>query len=227
MVEASTTTVAGALGNPGAPPTHERAAALEGPAVAELAAPPEPGPEPGASVMSASPKQSDDAFADIVAAEHDRAFRLAYLLAGDRHAAEDALAEAFARTYEKWRAGKVGDVGPYLRRAVHNQVKNQHRAMARLRRHEHRRRADDRGQGTATGQVAARDAIVDLLDKLAYRQRAAIVLRYYEDCSEAEIADALGCRPGTVKSLISRGLATLREHAEHAGLDLVDAGDAA
>lgn len=177
--------------------------------------------------MSASQGRDDEAFADIVTAEHDRAFRLAYLLAGDRHAAEDALAEAFARTYEKWRAGKVTDVGPYLRRAVHNQVKNQRRAMARLRRHEHRRRGDDRGRGTPAGHVAARDAVVDLLDQLTYRQRAAIVLRYYEDCSEAEIADALGCRPGTVKSLISRGLATLREHAEQAGIDLVDAGDAA
>lgn len=168
-----------------------------------------------------------EAFAEIVAAEHDRALRLAYLLAGDRDAAEDAVAEAFARTYEKWRAGKVGDVGPYVRRAVHNQVKNQRRAIARRRAYEQRRRGDDRGQAGPTGQVAARDALLDLLERLPHRQRAAIVLRYYEGCSEAETAEALGCRPGTVKSLTSRGTQALRQHAEAAGLDLADAGDAA
>lgn len=160
-----------------------------------------------------------DGFADVVAAERDRALRLAFLLAGDRDAAEDALAEAFARTYEKWQAGKVDDVGPYLRRAVHNQVKNQRRSLARLRRHEQRRRADDRGAVTPADRAAARDTVVDLLERLPYRQRVAVVLRYYEDCSEAEVAEALGCRPGTVKSLVSRAMGTLREQAVEAGLD--------
>lgn len=171
--------------------------------------------------------RDEAAFSAIVRAEHDRALRLAYLLAGDRERAEDAVAEAFARTFEKWRAGKVDDVGPYVRRAVHNQVKNQRRSLARLRRHEERRRGDDRGQGSPEGRTAARETVVDLLERLPYRQRAAIVLRYYEDCSEAEIAEALGCRPGTVKSLVSRGLQALREHADDVGLDVADAGDAA
>jgi RNA polymerase sigma-70 factor (sigma-E family) len=185
------------------------------------------GGQPVAACPRAMSAGEPEAFAEIVAAEHDRALRLAYLLAGDRDAAEDAVAEAFARTYEKWRAGKVGDVGPYVRRAVHNQVKNQRRAIARRRAHEQRRRGDDRGQAGPTGQVAARDTLLDLLERLPHRQRAAIVLRYYEGCSEAETAEALGCRPGTVKSLTSRGTQALRQHAEAAGLDLADAGDAA
>ena len=73
-----------------------------------------------------------ESFAAVVDAEHERTLRLACLLAGDRDLAEDATAEAFARTYEQWVAGRITDVGPYLRRAVVNQVKNQRRSLARL-----------------------------------------------------------------------------------------------
>jgi RNA polymerase sigma factor (sigma-70 family) len=58
------------------------------------------------------------------------------------------------------------------------------------------------------------EPLLDALATLNERQRVAIVLRYYEDLSEADIADALGCRPGTVKSLLSRGLTQLREVIE-------------
>lgn len=169
----------------------------------------------------------DDAFAPIVATEHDRVLRLAFLLAGDRHAAEDAVAEAFVRTYEKWRAGGVERVGPYLRQAVVNQVRNQRRSLARLRRHEDRRHADDRGQALTAEQVAARATLEELLDRLPYRQRAAIVLRYFEDCSEAEIAEVLDCRRGTVKSLLFRGMDALRGHAAGTDLERADAGGGA
>lgn len=166
-------------------------------------------------------------FARVVEAEHGRALRLAYLLAGDHDAAEDAVAEAFARTFPKWQAGRVHQVGPYIRRAVHNEVRNQRRAAGRQRGHEQRRRADERGPATPAGRTTTRHVVLDLLDRLPHRQRAAIVLRYYADCSEAETAAALGCRPGTVKSLVARGLATLRQHADEAGLEGVDAGEAA
>ena len=161
----------------------------------------------------------DDHFAELVAAEHDRALRLAALLAGDRAAAEDAFAEAFARTYEKWRAGRVDAVGPYLRRAVVNQVKNQRRSLARLRTFEQRRAGDDRGAASVGDRIADADAVVRWLSDLPYRQRAALVLRFYEDCTEREVAEALGCRPGTAKSLVSRGLAALRERARAEGVD--------
>jgi len=56
--------------------------------------------------------------------------------------------------------------------------------------------------------------MLDALDRLPARRRAAIVLRFYEDLAEADIAQVLGCRPGTVKSLLSRGLAQLRKEVE-------------
>ncbi len=157
-----------------------------------------------------------ESFAAVVDAEHERTLRLACLLAGDRDLAEDATAEAFARTYEQWVAGRITDVGPYLRRAVVNQVKNQRRSLARLRQFEARQFGDGRGARRDDEQVVAADTVVALLARLPHRQRAALVLRYYDDQSEAAIAEALGCRRGTVKSLLSRGLATLRAEAARA-----------
>ena len=154
----------------------------------------------------------------MVQAEHERALRLACLLAGDRDLAEDATAEAFARTYEQWLSGRIDDVGAYLRRAVVNQVKNQRRSLARLRRFESRSFGDGRGRRCDADQVAVEHAVVALLARLPHRQRAALVLRYYDDQSEAAIAEALGCRRGTVKSLLSRGLSALRAQAERDGL---------
>jgi RNA polymerase sigma factor (sigma-70 family) len=69
--------------------------------------------------------------------------------------------------------------------------------------------------------------MMELLDRLPQRQRAAIVLRYYEDLSEAQTAAALGCRQGTIKSLVSRGLSTLREQLEDAPIEAVDVAEPA
>ena len=69
------------------------------------------------------------------------------------------------------------------------------------------------GEAPGSTELGA-DEVVDALAKLPMRQRAALVLRYYEDLSEADIAEALGVRPGTVKSLLSRGLDQLREVIE-------------
>lgn len=166
--------------------------------------------------------RDEQAFAGVFDEEHDRAMRLACLLAGDRDLAEDAVAEAFVRTFERWRAGKIDRVGPYLRQAVVNQIKNQRRSLARRRRHEERKRADDRGQPPTAERVAARETVEALLERLPYRQRAAIVLRYYEELSEAETAEALGCRCGTVKSLVSRGMDALRAHLTADELERAD-----
>lgn len=185
------------------------------------------GRQPGRDSGDRPGRRDEQAFSRIVEAEHQRAFRLACLLAANRDAAEDAVAEAFARTFPRWQAGKVEQVGPYLRQAVHNEVKNQWRATRRRGHHEEHRRGDHRGAATPAGRITARHALLDLLDRLPPRQRAAIVLRYYADCSEADTAAVLGCRPGTVKSLVARGLTTLRRHAENVGLEHVDAGEAA
>jgi RNA polymerase sigma factor (sigma-70 family) len=97
-------------------------------------------------------------------------------------------------------------------------VKNHHRRQAIERRFLSRSTAPDDVPGPE-GQLVDRHAIVAALGRLSERQRAAIVLRYYEDLSEDAIAQTLRCRPATVRSLIARGVRSLREHL----LEAVDA----
>jgi RNA polymerase sigma factor (sigma-70 family) len=128
--------------------------------------------------------------------------RLAYLLVGSEAVAEELVQDAFLRV-----RGPVEQVErpvPYLRQAVVNACRNHHRHRA----------VERRGAARLAGGDGAEpelEHLADALGRLTDRQRAVLVLRYYVGCSEAEIADALGCRPGTVKSLSSRALAALRE----------------
>lgn len=138
-----------------------------------------------------------------------RAKRTAFLLTGDAEAAADVLHDAFVRL-----SGRFVDVrrpevfATYLRRTIVSIVRTRHRSATRERRHLERHGAPPASVDVdIAGSLAVRDALL----KLTVRQRAAVVLRYYEDLPESEIADALRCRPGTVKSLLSRGLGTLRE----------------
>lgn len=128
--------------------------------------------------------------------------RLAYLLTADRGAAEDLVQDAFAGLLRHF--DTVENPRAYLRVTLVR--------LAGRRRHREQRRAD------AHRLVARRDAVsddanemFDAIAKLPPRQRAVVVLRYYEGLSEREIGDALGCAPGTVKSLASRALDRLRE----------------
>jgi RNA polymerase sigma-70 factor (sigma-E family) len=153
---------------------------------------------------------SDD-FADVFAAHHADALRLAYLLCGDRHRAEDAVAEAFVNVYRRWSKGEVDQPRAYIRRAVVNEVNSRFRRLAVERREAAKQRGDERGQRTVEDQLADSDEMFRALRRLPERQRTAIVLRYYNDLSEAEAADAMGVSPGTVKSSVSRGLDRLRD----------------
>lgn len=156
-------------------------------------------------------RDATDEFASVYAAHRVRAVRLAYLLTGDPEQAEDLVSEAFARVYPRWRQGRVADVGPYLRRAVVNQANSRLRRRYLERRESVRRAGDDRGVRRVDEHTADHDAVWGALLRLPARQRAAVVLRYYEDLSEAETAEALGVGVGTVKSQVSRGLDRLRE----------------
>jgi RNA polymerase sigma-70 factor (sigma-E family) len=143
----------------------------------------------------------------------DEAARLAYLLTGDRALAEDIAQDAFVRL-----AGRLahlrdqGAFGPYLRRTVVNLSRSY------FRRRKVERAYLDRARGAlGHGEPGVRDRSVEdrevlwaAMGRLSARQRAAIVLRFYEDLSEAQIAEILRCRPGTVKSLVSRALEALR-----------------
>ena len=151
-----------------------------------------------------------DDFADVYAAHHHDAVRLAYLLCGDPYRAEDAVADAFVKMYRQWRLGRIIQPRAYLRRAVVNEVNSRFRRLALERRHAAVRSGDDRGARASDEQAADADEMITALAKLPARQRTAIVLRYYLDLSEQDAAAAMGVSVGTVKSSVSRGLDRMR-----------------
>lgn len=158
---------------------------------------------------SAAP-QATASFEEVVRDRYDDLLRLAWLLTGDRHQAEDAVAEALAKALRRWDANRIRDPGAYLRRAVVNEVNSAFRRLRTRRAHQDRRHGDDRGQRPADDQVVDEDMIGWALTKLPARQRAAVVLTYYEQLSHREAAATLGCSVGTIKSNCSRGLDRLR-----------------
>ena len=140
--------------------------------------------------------------------------RTAILLTGSREAGEDLLQAALERLLGHWRTIEGSPEG-YLRRTLY------HLASDGWRRQRAWRKQFTLLQSTAdlatedsTAQVDLRDALVRLIVQLPPRQRAVIVARYWEQLSEAEAAELLGCSEGTVKSTASRGLRRLRELAE-------------
>jgi RNA polymerase sigma-70 factor (sigma-E family) len=161
-----------------------------------------------------SPVAMSADFADVFAAHHAEALRIAYLLSGDRQRAEDAVSEAFVKVYRRWRSGGVDNPRAYIRRAVVNEVNSRFRRLALERREAAKRRGDDRGQRSTEDQAADQDEVFRALQRLPERQRTAIVLRYYNDLSEAETAEVMGVSTGTVKSSVSRGLERLRQVME-------------
>lgn len=155
--------------------------------------------------------------------------RTAVLLAGGREAGEDLLQGALERMLRHWRRIE-GDPEGYLRRTLHNLAADGWRRQ-RTRRNLLRllTPAAEAATGDVMAEVDLRDALVRLLAQLPARQRSVLVLRYFEQLSEAEAARVLGCSAGTVKSAASRGLARLRElaaswPAEALGLHSTDAG---
>jgi RNA polymerase sigma-70 factor (sigma-E family) len=159
-----------------------------------------------------------DSFAAVFNAHHRQAVRLAYLLTSDPHQAEDVVAEAFAKVYVRWQRGDVRDVGAYLRRAVANEANSKLRRRYLERREAQRRAGDDRGVRTVDDVAADHDQVWQAIQRLPDRQRKAVVLRYYEDLSETETAEILGCSVGTVKSQVSRGLARMQELLAASGM---------
>lgn len=157
---------------------------------------------------------TDTDFAEAVNAYYDDALRLAWLLTSDRDRAEDAVGEALAKCLRRWRRQEVRDPRAYIRRAVVNEVNSGWRRLIREREGQQRRHGDDRGPQQPDQQVADRDVVATALRKLPPRQRAAVVLYYYEGLPQQEVADALGSSVGTVKSNVSRGLENLRAQLE-------------
>jgi RNA polymerase sigma factor (sigma-70 family) len=155
--------------------------------------------------------------------------RLARVLVDSPQIAEDLVQDAFVHLHRHW--GGVSDPGAYLHRSVVNACRSHHRRAWRER---PRTTRSDRLSGSLEagrpGSGLGRDVVDGAAEQgrsddagvlgaalatLPYRQRAALVLRYYSDLPDAEIAVALGCRPGTVASLVHRGLERLREVVDH------------
>jgi RNA polymerase sigma-70 factor (sigma-E family) len=134
--------------------------------------------------------------------------RLAYLIVGDGAQAEELVMDAFVRTFVGWRRIRdLDNADRYLRRAVVNLS----RSRNRRRQTEERSALEDPPTMAFSLDADPEDARVvwDAVRALPHRQRAAVVLRYYEDLPEADIADTLGCSVGTVKSQLSKARASL------------------
>jgi RNA polymerase sigma-70 factor (sigma-E family) len=146
----------------------------------------------------------------LVAERGDQLLCTAALLAGSREAGEDLLQEGLMRLLRHW-PRIAGDPERYLRRTLCNLAIDGWRRQGTWRQRQRMLQAVPADGVDGTVAVDMRDALVRLLLQLPPRQRSLIVLRYWEQLSEAEVAEVLGCSIGAVKSGTSRGLARLRE----------------
>jgi RNA polymerase sigma-70 factor (sigma-E family) len=160
------------------------------------------------------PHDEDEGFEQFVRARSTALLRLCHVLTGDRGKAEDLLQTALANCYRHWsRVVAHGHEEGYVRTAI----VNAHISSARKRRFQeilaHRLPEHDGGRDPAET-ISQRDLLRRLLDGLAPRTRAAVVLRHYVGLTEQETADTLHCSVGTVKALTFRGLKQLRKGME-------------
>jgi RNA polymerase sigma factor (sigma-70 family) len=145
-------------------------------------------------------------FVDLYTTAYLPMVRLGHLLTGSNEVGEEVAQEAFSAAYRRF--GTLDNPGGYVRRSVVNGCRSWHRRQAI------ERRVLARSAPVAAAVDRAPSELLDALATLPFRQRAALVLRFYEDRTMDDIAAALGCRTGTAKSLVSRGLARLREVVE-------------
>lgn len=153
-------------------------------------------------------------FDDYVRARGGALLRFAYVLCGDSHRAEDFVQEALLRCSRKWRRIENG-AGPdaYVRKAILRQYLSWRRRKSAAEHVSDQIEPADRRRD-ASDSLGERDAIWRMLVQLPRRQRAVLVLRFYEDLPTDEIAALLGMRPATVRVHASRGLEQLRRHPD-------------
>lgn len=159
-------------------------------------------------------KEVEADYVDFVTHQANSLCRTAYLLCGDWKRAEDATQEALIRLYRVWgRIQRKGSVGSYARKVVVSTT------LDGLRRKSSREVvggdsffAAEVDPGDPLGMLENRLVITQALAELPTRQRACVVLRYFDELSVDETAAVLGCRPGTVKSQTMRALDKLRNH---------------
>lgn len=140
----------------------------------------------------------------------DRAVRLAFLMTGDRQQAQDIAQDAFVKIGGRFADLRDPEAFPaYLRVTVLNLSRGHLRKLRTQRSYLEKARPESH-QGDRAPDIEERDEMWRALQELPHRQRAALVLRYYDDLSEQQTAEALGCTLSAVKSLVSRGLEDLR-----------------
>lgn len=139
---------------------------------------------------------------ELYRTQRSSAVRLATALTGDRAVAEEIVQDAFLEVSRRW--DRLDNPAAYLRTALVNRSRSHHRRLGTMRR---------RQPPTPPLQVEAPelDELWAVMVRLPHRRRVALVLRFYEDLSIDEIARIMKCRPGTVSSLLHRGLADLRK----------------
>lgn len=160
-------------------------------------------------------------FAEYVGRQRPALMRFATVLTGQGWLADDLVSDVLGRAFERWdRIGAMAEPNAYVRRMIVNDYVSWHRRLARS---VPRAEIEPLEAGTdSSAEHAARDAMIRLLARLPRRQRTALVLRYYLGLPDADIANHLGCREGTVRSLISRALAALRIDAGRGALTLME-----
>ena len=162
------------------------------------------------------PRRDPAAFAEFVAARSAALHRSAYLMVGERQLAQDLLQEVFTKTYVAWpRLRDPAKAEAYTRKVITTTAISWYR-----RRSWQERPSDTIPEASHEGHVddlVRHEWVWSALQSLPPRQRAAVVLRYYEDLTEAQTAAALGCAVGTVKSQVHAGLASLRRTLDSHG----------
>ncbi|WP_214326457.1 SigE family RNA polymerase sigma factor [Nonomuraea sediminis] len=157
-------------------------------------------------------------FTDFVATRSNSLIRLAYVLTGDQHAAEDLLQSALAKTADHWR-GIRGDPEAYVRRVMYHEQVGRWRSP-RWGRERVTDAPPDATESDRTARVDERITLEQALRRLPARKRAVLVLRYFEDLPESEVARIMGCSIGTVRSQTHRAIKHLREIVgEHVKLE--------
>ncbi|KRB80263.1 hypothetical protein ASE01_01870 [Nocardioides sp. Root190] len=168
--------------------------------------------------------RDEEEFVAFAQGARARLRRTAYLMCGDWERASDHVQEALIRVYVAWpRLERAGREHAYARRAVVSVVLDHARRRSSS---EVVREADAErpAPGDFAELVTARAALMEALADLPPRQRACVVLRYFEDLSVADTAAALGCSQGTVKSQTARALDTLRSTFDHSPLGELSPG---
>lgn len=155
-------------------------------------------------------KDRDDEFARFFSAHGESLRRLGVFLTGDADRGADLAQEALVRTYRHWSRIKGQEPAPYAKRTLVNLVRSAHRRSLVARRHAEKQPPPPAGEPSRAGDVDAWLTVSEALRTLPPHRRAAIVLRFYEDMSEADIARTLERPVGTIKSDIHRGLKKLR-----------------